>query len=119
MGIYITALGDNKTPPECECHIRSRAVEVADDRARYNKLLDMESSIPAEERFIELNEIIESRAIPWLEDFSDDRKIIAWISGEKSNGLPILKSVFEHYGLPEKTKKQNKPEMATPRNPSD
>ena len=39
----------------------------------------------------ELNQIIERSAIPWLEEFSDDQRIIDWISGEQPHGLPILK----------------------------
>ena len=106
LGIYIRALGDKITPPEYHCHIRNRVGEVADDRGRYNELLDMENTIPATDRFDELNEIIETRAISWLEEFSDDQRIIDWISGEQPHGLPILKTVFEHYGVGQK-KKQN------------
>jgi hypothetical protein len=109
LGIYIMALGDETTPPECHRHIRNRVGEVAADRTRYNELLDLETSIPSEERFKELNKIIESKAIPWLEEFSDDRSIIDWISGKQPHGLPILKSVFEHYGI-ERNAKQNKSE---------
>lgn len=105
LGLYVTALGDETTPPEYRCHIRNRVDDVASDRLRCNQLLDLENSIPAEVRFKELNEIIESSAIPWLEEFSNDGRVIDWISGEQSHGLPVLKTVFEHYGVPQKTKR--------------
>jgi len=113
LGIYIVALGEETNPPEYRCHIRNRLGDVAADCTRYNQLLDLETSIPSDERFKELNGIIESKAIPWLEEFSDDRRVIDWISGEQAHGLPILMCVFEYYGVPQKTKKQNNPCEAT------
>jgi hypothetical protein len=106
LGLYISALGEKTTPPEYHCHIRNRVGDVADDRTRYNQLLDLENGIPADDRFRELNEIIDSRAIPWLEEFSNDQRIIDWISGEQPHGLPVLKSVFQHYGVSQETKQQ-------------
>ena len=110
LGIYIRALGDKTTPPQCRCHIRNRVADLVDDRARYNELLDLENSISAAQRFRELNEIIAGKAIPWLEEFSDDRRIIDWITGGQRHGLPILATVFEHYRVSRKAK-QNKPTM--------
>ena len=78
LGIYIAALGDETNPPEYRCHVRNRMGNVAADRTRYNQLLDFETLIPSDERFKELNEIIESRAIPWLEEFSDDHRLIGF-----------------------------------------
>lgn len=109
LGIYIGALGQETNPPEYRCHIRNRVSDVVADRTRYNQLLDFETSIPSNERFKELNEIIESKAIPWLEEFSDDRRLLNWISGEQAHGLPILKSVFDYYGVTQTTRKQNRP----------
>ncbi|QJE95011.1 DUF4304 domain-containing protein [Luteolibacter luteus] len=97
LGIYITELGDEATPLEYRCHIRIRVGHLADDRARYEELLDMENSIPHDMRFQELNDIIALTAIPWLEELSDCQGIRNWISREQQDGL-ILKSVFDHYG---------------------
>ena len=99
LGIYIRAIGDSVTPPEYDCHIRNRVSELVDDLGRYNQLVDFENDLPADERFRELNEIIEARAIPWLDDFSNDQRIIDWITGEQSHGLPIMKTVFDHFGV--------------------
>lgn len=103
LGIYIKALGDKATPPEYHCHIRNRVGNVAPDLTRYNQLLNLENDLSPEERYSELIEIIESRAIPWLEEFSDDQRITDWITGEQPHGLPILKEVFDHYGLEKPT----------------
>lgn len=112
-GIYNSALGDRTTPSEYDCHIRNCVGDVADDLTRYNQLLDLENDFPADDRFRELNEIIATRAIRWLEEFSNNQRIIEWISGEQPHGIPILKSVFQHYGVPQETKKQNRMAHAT------
>ncbi|MBK1884536.1 DUF4304 domain-containing protein [Luteolibacter pohnpeiensis] len=100
LGIYITALGDETHPLEYRCHVRNRVDEVAVDRARYKQLLDFEISISSSERFKELNEIIESRAIPWLEEFSDNRRLMDLISGGQRLSFFVLKSVYDYYGVP-------------------
>ena len=99
LGIYISALGDRMTPPEYHCHIRNRVEDVADDLTRYHTLLDLENDLPPDERFPELNELIVFRAIPWLEEFSNDQRIVDWITGEQPHGLPILKEVFDYYSV--------------------
>jgi len=99
LGIYITALGNEIAPPEYHCHIRNRVGNVVENLARYNELLDFENSIPNELRYRELLVIIETKAIPWLVEFSEHKRIVAWITGEQPLGLPILKSVFEYYGI--------------------
>ncbi|MDM4019382.1 DUF4304 domain-containing protein [Roseiconus lacunae] len=99
LGIYIKAIGDSTTPPEFDCHIRNRVGDLVEDLDRYNQLLDFENDLTADERSRELNEIIEARAFPWFDEFSNNQKIIDWITGEQSHGLPILKVVYEHFGV--------------------
>ncbi len=106
LGIYLTALGDETTPPEYRCHIRTRVCRLTDDRARYDELLDMENSVPNDTRFRELNDIIASKAIPWLEDLSEVQGIKAWLSREKPAG-PISTGVFEHYGVTPLSKREH------------
>jgi hypothetical protein len=67
LGVYITALGEDKAPLEHDSHIRNRADSLATDRERSGQLLDLENDIPADERYQELAELIDSRVIPWLE----------------------------------------------------
>lgn len=113
LGVYITALGEDKAPLEHDSHIRNRADNLATDRERYGQLLDLENDIPADERYKELAELIESRVIPWLEEFSDHQRIVEWITGEQPHGLPVRHSVYDHYGIPRRTK-QNKPLLDKP-----
>ena len=103
LGIYLCALGDNKTPTEYRCHIRNRVEDVCDDRSRCNAFLDLENEIPADARFRDLESIIETRAIPWLEEFSNDARIVHCITQEQPHGLAISKKVFRHYNVEEPT----------------
>ncbi len=108
LGIYILAIGDSTTPPEYACHIRNRVGDLVEDLRRYNQLLDFENALTADERFRDLNEIIEAHAIPWLDEFSNNQRIIDWITCEQSHGLPIMKAVFDHFCV-EQRKGRTKP----------
>ncbi|MCA8989360.1 MAG: hypothetical protein KDA78_17050, partial [Planctomycetaceae bacterium] len=58
-----------------------------------------EVSISPEVRFRELNEIIEKRVIPWLDEFSTDQRIRDWITDGQEQDLGVVKKVFEYYGM--------------------
>lgn len=99
LGIYIEAIGAKATPLEFDCHIRNRADNLVEDHRQYQQLLDFEVSISPEVRFRELNEIIEKRVIPWLDEFSTDQRIRDWITDGQEQDLGVVKKVFEYYGM--------------------
>jgi hypothetical protein len=108
LGIYVTAIGGLKTPAEYDCHIRNRVGDVVGDLVRYNELLDFENEVEDDQRFDELQDIVEQYAIKWLDKYANSAMIVDWISGGQTHGLPVSKAVFDFYGVEQPLRRTNR-----------
>ena len=67
LGIYIAEIGDLNKPNEYQCNFRERLDQIIPDTKRYHVLCDFERIVPVEERRAEIQAIITTFAIPWLD----------------------------------------------------
>jgi hypothetical protein len=100
LGIYITDLGTLERPSEADCHIRERLDGIVPDRKRFIQISDLEQNIPEQQRQSELQAIISSFAIPWLDRMNSKNQLRHYILNEKKHGLPVTVSTYEYLGIP-------------------
>jgi hypothetical protein len=70
LGVYFTALGNEKAPCEYHCHVRTRLTELVPDRERLNELLDFDKPIQENVRFQELEALVVEHGLPWIASVS-------------------------------------------------
>jgi hypothetical protein len=70
LGVYFRALGTDDKPLEHRCHIRIRLCDVVPEQGRLRQLLDFEQPMADSVRFGELERLVASTAVPWLERVS-------------------------------------------------
>jgi hypothetical protein len=70
LGVYLRDLGQSKSPPEYQCHIRARLTAIAgDERAAIEEALDLEASgIPIKQRGDVLRRGLADIAVPFLNE---------------------------------------------------
>jgi len=70
LGVYFIGIGNTETPAQNHCHIQQRLARIANDPNRCNELFDFSSKIVDIQRHIEISQVIENSAFPWLDRFS-------------------------------------------------
>ena len=99
LGIYISDLGTLERPSEAHCHVRERLDGIVPNRKRFIDLSDFEQNIPEQQRRSELEAILVSCAVQWLDRMSSTDQLKQYALNEKKHGLPITVSTYECLGI--------------------
>lgn len=95
--IYLKALGDEETPPAYRCHIRIRLDDLLPKRSRLHELLDFEKNIKKETRLGEIEELVKSVALPWLEEHAQIERLKSVVRSDEPRNIFIHMAIREHF----------------------
>jgi len=95
--VYLKALGDEKTPPEYRCPVRIRLDDLVPDRNRLNALLDFENRINNETRGDEIERLVTSFALPWLEKYAQMEDLKSLVRSDKASHMAIYGTIREYF----------------------
>ena|SRR5687768_5205063 len=100
VGLYLTALGDERRPTEYRCHVRCRAERLMprEEIAEMRGLLDFTTDVPSERRYQELRELISAFPLAWLDANTTEAALRDTLTGH-TKGFTIHVRVWEHLGL--------------------
>jgi hypothetical protein len=80
LGVYYYRYGRARTPKIVECQVDTRLTSLLPNPLRGDELLDASNQIPDDVRRAELEDIVRSFAVPWLEKmalFAEARAVLA------------------------------------------
>lgn len=99
LGVYLRALGPEKTPPEYRCHIRTRLDRLPDAPSTLLASLDLESPLTPDQRAAALRHHVLTSAIPWLEERATEAKArTALLAEQRPTGL-VMAVAKQHLGI--------------------
>lgn len=97
LAVWVKQLGDVSTPKEYQCHIRQRATDLPDKRAKtLERALDLEDeSMSMEQREACIDELMRESAIPFLESLSTVEGIRSALEAQKLKGCFVNRQLKE------------------------
>jgi len=97
LAVWVKQLGDASTPKEYQCHIRQRATDLPDKRAKtLERALDLEDeSMSIEQREACIDELMRESAIPFLESLSTLEGIRSALEAQKLKGCFVNRQLKE------------------------
>lgn len=100
FGIYLKALGNEKTPPEYACHVRARMEELMSDMSDWRRLcelLDYDKPFDDAIRLGEIADLVKQWGLPWLEKHAQLEALRGLVCSEQGNRLPICGLVHTYF----------------------
>jgi hypothetical protein len=71
LGIYLPALGDENTPPHYRCPVQTTLDRLVPNDSEIHRISNFaDSSLDFPTRLRAISELVESYALPWLEEYS-------------------------------------------------
>lgn len=71
LGIYLSALGDETTPPHYRCPVQTTLDRLVPDVSQVDRVSNFEdSSVSLSTRLRDIRELVATHALPWLERYS-------------------------------------------------
>ena len=100
LGIYITELGFEATPPHYRCHVQVRLNCLVPDRSELERASNFEdTSLDLADRLPRIIELVASYALPWLEQHSTIPTLSALAQCDYDILLPrilVFRAAYDH-----------------------
>ena len=100
LGIYLRGLGNESRPTEYRCHVRCRAERLLEDEElqTLRECLDFDTPLDREKRYLQLEEIVANRVLPWFEDHTTPESVGTTLR-KGTAGFAIMRGTPELLGF--------------------